>query len=126
MAQNRQIVVLVLDGNTGKPLVNQHLTVYAGDSPDAAIHRKISLQGVTNHLGLASLNLPPTAKWLQVWPDWQTLCQDNPKGNSSSVDEILSAGLAAPNTCSALVQKAGPGQFVVFARPPTLAEKLKH
>jgi hypothetical protein len=125
VAQNRQIIVQVLDGDTGKPIANQHLTIYAGDSPDAVIHRKMNFQAVTNQKGFASLNTPPAAKWLQVWADWKTLCQDNPKGKSFSIDEILSTGLAAPNTCSSLVQKPDPGQFVLFARRSTAKEELR-
>ncbi len=124
-AQNH-IVIQVLDGNTGNPIADRHLTVYAGDSPDAVLHRKIYLQALTNKLGLASLAIPPAAKWLQVLPDWLTLCQDHPTGKTFSADEIVSSGIAAPNNCSTLVRKADPGQFVLFARKPTAKEEFKH
>jgi len=124
-AQDKQIVVQILDGNTGKPLANQHLTVFGGETPDGVLKKKMHFQLVTNKAGLGSITVPASAKWIQVWADWKTLCQDNPNGKSFSVDEIVSAGLAAPNSCSALVQNASAGQFVVFARPQTLSEKMR-
>ena len=124
-AQSRQMVVEVLDGNTGKPLVAQHLSVYGGDSPDAALHRKMHFQLVTNHLGLVTFTPPAAVKWIQVLADWKTLCQSDPTRNTFSVDAIVSAGLAAPNTCGTLIQKADPGQLILFARPSTAKEELK-
>jgi hypothetical protein len=85
----------------------------------------MQFQLLTNHLGLVTLAAPATVKWIQVLPDWKTLCQSDPTRNTFNVDAILSTGLAAPNTCSALAQKAPPGQFILFARPSTAKEELK-
>lgn len=125
VAQDKQMVVQVLDGNTGKPLANQHVTVYGGASPEGALEKKMHFQLVTNKAGLGSLKTPAAVKWIQVWPDWKTLCQTDPQNKTFSVDEIVSAGLAAPNTCSSVVQKADQGRFVVYAREASFGEKVR-
>jgi hypothetical protein len=122
-----QIVVQVVDGSTGDPVRDRHLTVYAGDSPDAAVQGKMHLQAFTNKDGRALLKAPAGARWIQVWPDenvW-ALCQAEAKTKSFSVDTILSTGLQAPNMCGSLARKVGPGELVIYARRPTLSEKLK-
>jgi len=124
-AQSRQITVQVVDGIKGVPLIDQHLTVFVGETPDAVVQLKKKLQLLTNKDGMVSLVAPSAANWIQIWPDLKVLCQPDPKTKSFSVADIVSTGVATPNTCSSLVRKAEPGQFVVFARTATLTEKLR-
>jgi hypothetical protein len=125
-AQTAQIIVQVVDGKTGDPLPDHHLTVFAGDSADAVAHEKMHFQLLTNKDGRALLSVAPgTVKFIQVWPDDWVLCQTAAKATSFSVGAILSGGVEAEDTCGSLPQTAAAGKFVVYARRPTLKEKLR-
>ena len=41
-----------------------------------------------------------------------------------SVRVLLSGGESTPNNCGSIVQELRPGQLTVFARPPSLREKM--
>lgn len=126
MAQTTDIVVQALDGRNGKPLANQHLLVFTGASSDAVKSHAEHTGLTTNKNGLGSLRIYPSeAQWIQVWADGRVLCQPDPNQSSFSVTTIMSKGIAAPNTCSALVRTPTPGHFVVFARPARFTEKIK-
>jgi hypothetical protein len=125
MAQDNRIVVQVVDGRNGKPLANQHLLVFAGESPEGVRLQKEHFQLVTDNDGLADLPIASgTVQWIQVWPDWHILCQKTPNREAFSVTEILSTGLSTPNACGSVRQELRPGHFVVFARPAHFWEKM--
>ncbi len=127
MAQESHIVVQVVDGRNGKPIANEHLVVFVGESPESVREEKKNFELVTNKEGLADLTLAPRdILWVQVWVDWHVLCQSNPNSKSFSVAEILSTGLSTPNTCSSVTQKLTPGHFVVLARPAHFWEKMRY
>jgi hypothetical protein len=126
LSQSVTIVVQVLDGRNGKPLINERLLVFSGESRDDTMLKKYSLSINTDKEGLASLTINPSeSKWIQVWVDTRTLCQSNPNSKSYSIATILKTGLAADNTCSKLVRDVGPNHFIVFARPATFIEKMR-
>lgn len=125
-AKSKEIVVQALDGRNGKPLANQHLLVFTGISGDAVKSHAEHTGLTTDKSGLATLTIYPSeTQWIQVWADGRVLCQQDPNQNTFSVATITSKGLAAPNTCSALVRESTPGQFIIFARPAHFKEKLK-
>ncbi len=125
-AQETRIVVHVVDGRNGRPLANQHLLVFAGESPESVREHNKQFELVTDKDGLAALtSVSHTVRWIQVWVDWHILCQREPNSKSFSVAEILSTGLSTPNTCGSAVQKPTPGHFVVFARPAHFWEKMR-
>ena len=126
MAQDTRIVVQVVDGRSGRPLADQHLLIFAGESPDAVRLQKNHFELVTDKDGLANLPIASSdVQWIQVWPDWRILCQKTPNGEAFSVAEILSTGLSTPNTCGSARQELRPGHFVVFARPAHFWEKMR-
>ena len=125
MAQDRQIIVWAMDALSGKPLANQHLLVFGGESAEAVKQHKKQYELMTDKDGLATLTLTPETQMLQVWVDGHVLCQSEPNSKSFSVADILVSGLNTPNTCSLASQKAVPGNLVVFARSAHFWEKMR-
>ena len=125
MGQDKQIVVQAVDARNGKPITNQHVLVFGGDSPEAVRQHKSQYELMTDKDGLATLTLVPGTQWLQVWMDWHVLCQSEPNSKSFPVRDILDSGLSTPNTCSSVSEKAAPGHLVVFARPERFWEKMR-
>lgn len=125
MAQDRQIIVRAIDARSGKPLANQHLLVFGGESAEDVKQHKKKYELMTEKDGLAILTLTPETQLLQVWVDWHVLCQSEPNSKSFSVADILAYGLNTPNTCSSASQKAVPGHLVVFARSAHFWEKMR-
>jgi len=125
MGQDKQIVVQAVDARNGKPIANQHMLVFGGDSPEAVRQHKSRYELTTDKDGVATLTLGPGTQWLQVWMDWHVLCQSEPNSKSFPVSDILSSGMSTPNTCSAVSEKAVPGHLVVFARPAHFWEKMR-
>jgi hypothetical protein len=125
MAQVKEITIQALDGKTGKPLANQRLLVFAGDTAEAATFHHQDFVLTTDTGGRAKLPITsPGTKWIQVWADGLTLCQTKPNSLSFKVETIATLGLSAPNTCSPLAQAPKSGVFIVFARESTLSEKM--
>lgn len=125
MGQDKQIVVQAVDARNGKPIANQHLLVFGGDSPQAVEQHKSQYELTTDTDGVATLTLATGTEWLQVWMDWHVLCQSEPNSKSFPVRDILASGLSTPNTCTSVSKEAAPGHLVVFARPAHLWEKMR-
>ena len=68
---------------------------------------------------------PGETRRLQVFTDGRIPCFPNPNQASFSVSDIMSKGLVTPNDCSAEVQQASPGHFVIYVRPAHFMEKMK-
>src|SRR5215469_12139316 len=67
-AKDTQIVVQAVDGRNGKPLANQRLLVFGGESAKPVLlHQPYVV--VTDKGGLATLTLAPETQFLQVWMD---------------------------------------------------------
>jgi hypothetical protein len=125
MAQVKEITLQALDGKTGKPLANQRLLVFAGDTAEAATFHRQNFVLTTEADGKAKLPITSTdTKWIQVWADGLTLCQTKPNDLSFKVETISTVGVSAPNTCSPLSQTPKSGIFIVFARESTFSEKM--
>ena len=125
IAQITDIKIQAFDGKTGKPLANQRLVIFGGESADAATFHHTAFEVTTDERGLADLSFDPIkTSWIQAWTDGMTLCQERPNAKSFSVATILTTGLSAPNTCGSFVQGAMPGRFALFARSSTLREKM--
>ena len=120
------ITVQVLDGRNGKPLADQHVLVFTGLSA-AAVKTHAQHTGVTTDKdGMGTITIyPGETQWLQVFTDGRIPCFPNPNQASLSVSDIMSKGLVTPNDCSAKVQQASPGHFVIYARPAHFMEKMK-
>ena len=86
---------------------------------------KLSADVTSDEHGRAVLQIPQdSVRWLQVFADFQTLCQSEPNSRSFSLDKVLSSGESTPNNCGSIVQELRPGQLTVFARPPSFREKM--
>ena len=126
VGQSMDITVQVLDGRNGKPVADQHVLVFTRLSA-AAVKTHAQHTGVTTDKdGMGTLTIyPGETQWLQVFTDGRVPCFPNPNQASFSVSDIMSKGLVTPNDCSAQVQQASPGHFVIYARPAHFMEKMK-
>ena len=124
-AQRSSITLAAIDGRNGKAMPHQRLLVFMGSSQEDVRFHKLSADVTTDEHGRAVLQIPQsTVQWLQVFADFQTLCQSEPNNRSFSLDKVLSNGESTPNNCSSVRQEFKPGQLTVFARPPTFREKM--
>lgn len=125
-AQDSRITVEVINGKNGKPVKGARLLIFGGETPqEVQEHAKGSMELVTDANGIAFLAASSLKfSWIQVFVDTMTLCQHEPNLKSFSVNEITSAGLQTPNTCSSAVRKNTPGKFIVFARQPSFRERM--
>ena len=125
-AQESRIMIQVINGKNGTPVRDRHLLVFGGETPEDVRQHQNIFNLITDANGLASLAVPSTKiHWIQVSVDKLVLCQSGPNLNSFSVNEIMSAGLQTPNTCSSLTRKDVPGNFIVFSRSPTFFERMR-
>jgi len=126
MEKTLDITVQVLDGRNGKPLADQHVLVFTGLSSNAVKSHAEHTGLTTGKDGVGTLTIfPSETQWLQVFADGRVLCYPDPNQSSFSVSEIMSKGLATPNSCSKLMREPSPGHFIIFARPASFMEKMK-
>lgn len=122
VVHNEPITIRILGGKDGQPLGPLHLTLIAGY--DRADMRKELFRedAVTDAHGQARLsnqlaNLP----LLQVWVNKKTLCQENPRIASFSVELMRRDGLSTPNRCGNITVEDKPGVFTVFVKSKGVA-----
>jgi hypothetical protein len=124
-AQSTKVTVAAFDGKSGKPLTEQRLLIFVGETQEEANLHKRSLDLVTGKDGSAVLHFDDRRdRWIQVFVDFHTLCQSTPRAPSLSVGEIITSGLSAPNTCGSVRLGTTPSRLNVYARAPTLREKM--
>jgi hypothetical protein len=115
------ITLKAVNGKNGKPLPKQRLLVSAGSTPDEVRFHKYSYDLTTNDAGVATL-VVDHAERIQVWADFQHLCQSTPNLRSYGLSEIVATGLSTPNDCGSFSDNVVAGQLVIFARPRTRRE----
>ena len=122
-ALSQTIRLRALNGKNGKLLAHQRLVVFAGgDADEVRLHKRV-YDLKTDADGLATLLVDDAAiKRIQVWADFQHLCQSTPNFRSFDIGEIASTGLSTPNDCGSAPAKTEPGVLTVFARPRTWRE----
>lgn len=126
MPRTIDIAVQALDGRNGKPLANQHLLVFVGDSSDAAKSHAEHTDLTTDKNGIGTLTIhPDQTRWIQIWADGRVLCYPDPNQSSFNVDTIVSKGVVTSNSCSGVMREPTPGHLIVFARPARFMEKMK-
>jgi hypothetical protein len=132
---NEPITVRILSGKDGHPLPHAHLIFIAGYDQRDIAGRLWQEETLTDEQGRARLskqlaNLP----WLQVWVNKKSLCQENPRQASFSVERIRRDGLSSPNRCGIATVEDAPGVFTVFVKtkgadlatnPPLLVQKTQ-
>jgi len=124
-AQEKNIIIRVMDGRNGKPMANMHLMVSLGSSQEDVRELKSHVDLQTDLNGVALLSIDEsTISRIQVWVDWHTLCQETPNTKSFSIEEIRKSGLSTPNNCGSVTREKAPNHLTVFARPAHFWEKL--
>jgi hypothetical protein len=122
-ALSQTITLKAVNGKSGKPLPNQRLLVFAGGDAKEVRLQKHFYDLKTDALGVATLVVDDeTIKRIQVWVDFQHLCQSIPNSQSFGLDEIASTGLQTPNDCGSATESRTPGLLVIYARPRTPRE----
>lgn len=114
---NEPITIRILGGRDGQPLGSLHLTLIAGYDRSEMREQLFREDAVTDAHGQARLsnqlaNLP----LLQVWVNKKTLCQENPRIASFSVELMRRDGLSTPNRCGKVTVEDKPGVFTVFVK----------
>jgi hypothetical protein len=114
--------LLLLNGKTGKPLVKSRLLVFYGDTPEQVARETHEVDLFTDEAGSVtwpSTQIPPA--FLDIWVDYMHTCHPHVPIDLS---QIQIDGLLAKNTCGSVAVRPKPGQLVIFARRPTLKEKM--
>ncbi len=125
LAQNAEVTVRAFDGKTGKPLAHQRLLFFGGISEQKARVHQTTSEITTDDKGVAVLRVDLTKiKLFSTFADFMTMCNTQPNYRYSRVDTILTMGLAKPNECGSFAEKPRHGQLVIYARKPTLREKM--
>jgi hypothetical protein len=122
------IKILALNGNSGKPLANVRFLVFGGGSDQGVKRHDVVTEFTTDGEGTAVLRIDPSmVTRLGVAPDFHAICLTEPDSGIFEVDRILERGLEMSNRCNRMVRREPQrGQFVVYARPETLVEQLRH
>jgi len=121
----KQIEIMVVNGRNGKPMANETLLVFLGNSDEEVRKKRHHIRLQTDVHGIAILpRNESTYSRVQVWVDHRTLCQNNPNNRTFDLDKIRRTGVSTPNNCENIQREQSPNQFVVFARRATLREKM--
>ena len=120
------IAIQVIDGRTGKPLMHQHILVFGGETDREAEQQQSHYEPTTDDKGLAILSLSKRVQWIQVWVDWNSLCQNKQLKRNFSIAEISASGLNSINACSSISLNKIPGRLIIYVRPEHFWEKMKH
>lgn len=122
----KQIEIVVINGRNGKPMPNERLLVFFGNSDAEVRNKQHHVDLRTDARGIAVLMVKASAySRIQVWVDRRSLCQDDPNSRTFDLDEIRRTGVRAPNNCGNVPPEELPSNhFVLFARPATLREKM--
>jgi hypothetical protein len=119
------IKIHVIDGKSGKPVANEHLLVFEGDSVEAVKRHQHHVDLYTDSGGIAALP-NDDMHWLQVWVEWHRSCQSEPETAIYSVTTLRQSGLVSSNTCGSFSQSVRPNELYLFVRRETLIEKMRH
>jgi hypothetical protein len=120
------IVLHLLNGKTGKPVQNEHLVIFQGDSPEQVRRLGTPYETRTDPSGNALLpaGIMP---WFSVHVDWHVVCEA--QGSQSpiySTEELKRKGLIGPNRCGSTTRTATANEIYLFVRDETFVEKMRH
>jgi len=112
--------VLVLDGQSGKPVPGRTVEIYSDKPASEPV-----VKGLTDQKGIFSTTsqLP---KQIAVHVKGRYLCTGKNHGTSvQRLDDILSTGVVDSNSCGRKVSPPPePGELILFVRHESLAEFL--
>lgn len=125
-AQDAPVTIQLLNGKDGKPFAKHRLVVFIGATAlDAKVH-KGNIVVTTDEAGIATLSgIAGDTHWIQVLPDWLTLCQQEIRPNVYALRDLVEEGARTCNSCSELTKDVVPGRLIIFARQMTFSEKMK-
>ena len=125
-AQDAPVTIQLLNGKDGKPFAKHRLVVFFGATAlDAKVH-KGNIVVTTDEVGIATLSgIGSDAKWIQILPDWLTLCQQEIRPDVYALKDLLNKGARTCNSCSELTKDVLAGRLTIFVRPMTFSEKVK-
>ena len=122
---SQKLKIVVLNGKTGKPIQNSRLLIFQGETSDEVKqHARDSTDLFTNDKGIAILPIQSTISDVQVWVDFMTQCEKSPNAATLNIPAALEHGVISENSCGSIKVSAEPGKIVVFARKPTLRERM--
>ncbi len=124
VVHNDPIIVRILSGKNGLPLINLHLVLIGGYDRDDLHQQFYREDALTDNFGKVRIsNQMANLPWLQVWVRSMPLCQSKPRKTSFSVELIRRDGVNAPNLCGPVSAQNTPGLFNVFVK--NKAKKLR-
>lgn len=107
------ILIRVVDGRNGKAVARERVVFWIDKMSGAARDAK------TDPDGVATIEAPAGARLITAF-DVMFDCRPFKRGTprpSYAVDEILSSGVVAGNTCGKVRGSAKPGEILFFVRP---------
>jgi hypothetical protein len=125
MAQEKSVVIRVVDGRNGRPISNEHVMVSVGANPEEVREMKRHIDLRTDDKGVAILQVDSASmSRIQAWVDFHIQCQQTANDSSYSLEEIMKIGVSTPNNCGSASVGNSANNFVVFARPAHWWEKM--
>jgi hypothetical protein len=125
-ATQASVLILVLDGKTGEPIPDHRLLIFGGDSREKLHVHQMHFELTTDKQGQAVLDLSHRdVAFVQVWVDDMMLCQNKPNLQEFDIALIDRIGLSTPNTCGKINEPAKPKMVTIYARHPTVLERMK-
>jgi len=133
---DRTMAVRMLDSKTGQPIITSEIEVRMRVPETSGQTKGIPPVYVRpNKDGVGAVKVPMTASDIRVYAsygaaNWSFVNCDSVQDRGSikehwySISEILTTGIAAPNSCSKRKIAIKPGEFVFFVRPLTSREKM--
>ena len=123
IALAQTVVVQLLNGRTGKPIVKHRVYIACGDDRETVLPPLL-----TNALGEIQFD-SAGAKAFQVSPVGVVSCGEQPVSapiRRYSVEEVLRTGLRTQNNCGAFDPRPSPGRVLYVVRPATWLELLRN
>jgi hypothetical protein len=122
-ANSQTLKIQVLDGKSGKPLVNQRVVLMGQSGSGSARHIGDFHTEANGNILVSQID--PDVRSFSVYVEWQHLCAKDQA--TFSVMSVLSTGLVSENSCSTKLKRATePGALILFVRHETFFEKMAH
>jgi hypothetical protein len=113
------LTIRLLNGKTGKPIANKHMTVRWGDSlfnPTNVLIGKNGIGSFDVQTGRTQFKLESPTSLKEPYRDAYMGCND-PELKKVEVKQVVDTGYVAHNLCSRHTVKPKPGEIVFWAKP---------
>lgn len=123
-AQTQDLRLQILNGKTGRPVTNTHVTLWR-DMNHTPLSREAAAQVTTDGEGYAAVPANDS-EFIVVYTDGRQPCSTTFK-RTYSLTDVRMHGLVSENSCNKHIHTyAEQGTLVVFVRELTLYERLRH